>query len=63
MTKDEVVRRLARMNRAQIARDTGLNYMWLYDVKRGKIKEPGSIKMDKLRAYLISKDIEAGRPS
>lgn len=53
MTHEEVIARLKdpAINRAQVARETGLNYMWLYDVKRGHIKDPGSAKFERLRNY------------
>lgn len=62
MTKDEVIQRLSKCNRAQVARDTGLKYMWLARLEWGKMKDPGSSKFDALRSYLISRDIHNGRP-
>ena len=58
MTKDEVIEKLSTLNRAQVARDTGLDYMWLYCVQKGKIKDPGSQKLDLLRSYLLSREFQ-----
>lgn len=61
MTKDEVIQRLAQCNRAQVARDTGLRYMWLCELAWGTMKDPGSSKLDKLRSYLTSHDAKKSR--
>ena len=63
MTKDEVIRRLGQENRAEIARATGLRYMYLSRLAWGKIKNPGSDQVDTLRSYFLSCDIVRGRPS
>ena len=46
MTKDEVIQRLSRENRAEIARATGLRYMYLSRIAWGQIKNPGSDQID-----------------
>lgn len=51
MTKDEVIQRLSRENRAEIARATGLRYMYLSRIAWGQIKNPGSDQIDILRTY------------
>lgn len=57
MTRDEVIQRLSQENRAAVSRATGLRYMYLSRLAWGKIKNPGSGQIDKLRAYF------EGRPA
>ncbi len=52
MTKDEAVERLSKMNRQKVARETGMDYMWLSRLVWGKIKNPRAANLDKLREYL-----------
>ena len=40
MTREEVIAKLGTMNRAQVARDTKLDYMWISRLYRGKIRYP-----------------------
>jgi hypothetical protein len=56
MTQDEAIARLKAMNRAQVARDTRLDYMWLSRLVRGKIKNPRAKNLDTLRDYLAQQD-------
>lgn len=62
MTQDEVRRRLAKSKRSEVAKATGLPYMYLYRVEREIIKNPGTRQTDILRSYFISRDIHDGRP-
>lgn len=59
MTKEEVIRRLNApgVNRAQISRDTGIRAMYLWELAHDRIKDPGSRKLDTLRAYFLSRDL------
>lgn len=52
MTQDEAIAKLKQMNRAEIARETKLDYMWLSRLVRGKIKNPRAKNLDTLRDYL-----------
>jgi len=52
MTKDEAVAKLSGMNRQKVARETGMDYMWLSRLVWGKIKNPRADNLDKLREYL-----------
>ena len=49
------------MNRKEVAAATGLKYTWLHEVQSGHIKDPGSQKIDRLRAYLLSEEVKATR--
>lgn len=52
MDSKQVIERLrASPNRSRIARETGLKYMHLSRIAWGKVKDPGSSIIDKLRAY------------
>lgn len=51
MTTDEIIQRLSATNRAEVARATGIPYMWLSNVVWGDIKSPSSRRIDILRAY------------
>lgn len=62
MGPEEIRRRLNETNRAAVARETGLPYMYLARVAWGKIKNPGSRQIDILRAYFLSQDVRHGRP-
>lgn len=62
MTVDEIRRRLSQTNRAQVARDTGLPYMYLARVAWGKIKNPGTRQTDILRAHFLAQDVRSGAP-
>jgi hypothetical protein len=62
MGPEEIRRRLNETNRAAVSRDTGLPYMYLARVAWGKIKNPGSQQMDKLRTYFLARDVQDGRP-
>lgn len=57
MTRDEVIQRLATAkNRAEVSRATGLHYVYLSKVAWGKIKNPGSAQVDRLRDYFAQQD-------
>ena len=60
MDTEQVIERLKAAKRTDVARATGLKYMWLSRVVWGDIKEPSSQKVDLLRAYFSSVD---GQPS
>lgn len=62
MTRDEVIQRLSSVNRAEVARATGIRYMYLSRLAWGKIKNPGSSQIDVLRNYFISRDNLSERP-
>lgn len=52
MTKEEAIAKLREMNRAEVSRETKLDYMWLSRLIRGKIKDPRAKNLDTLRDYL-----------
>ena len=54
MNTDQVIERLRRSNRAEVSRATGIDYMHLSRVVWGKIKNPGSKYIDKLREHFES---------
>lgn len=52
MTKDQVISSLAsHPNRAEVARATGIRYMYLSKLVWGHFKNPGTDQIDKLRDY------------
>lgn len=51
MNTEQVIDRLRASKRADVAKATGLKYMWLSRVAWGHIKTPGSQKIDLLRDY------------
>lgn len=51
MTVDEVIRRLRESNRAQVERETKIPYRYLRHLVEGSITNPGSRRLDALRAY------------
>lgn len=53
MDTAQVIERLKNSKRVDVARATGLKYMWLSRVVWGDIKEPSSQKIDVLRDYFI----------
>lgn len=61
MELSEIRKRLSEMNRTKVAKATGLKYMWLYAVQTGRIEDPGSIKLDVLRAYLLAEEVKQNR--
>ena len=62
MTRDEVIQRLKKENRAEVARGTNLRRGYLDKLVYGEIENPGSTQMDRLRSYFLSLDILRGRP-
>lgn len=54
MDTQQVIERLRAAKRTEVAKATGLKYMWLSRVVWGDIKEPSSQKIDLLRAYFSS---------
>lgn len=62
MTREEVIKRLKESKRSEVAKGTGLPYMYLYRLERGIIKDPGTERMDVLRAYLLSQQIKLAHP-
>jgi hypothetical protein len=57
MTKEEIAKRLASLNRCWVSRETSLSVMWLYSLENGLIGEPGSSKIDRLRHFLATADL------
>ena len=52
MDTQQVIERLkTAKNRAEIGRVTGIKYMHLSRIAWGKVKSPGGLMVDKLRAY------------
>lgn len=61
VTKEEIAQRLRQSNRAEVSRKTGLKYRYLRNIMNGDIGDPGSSRMDKLRAYFLSLDTQGKR--
>lgn len=51
MTRDDVIQRLREENRSAVARATNIRRGYLDDLVYGRIKNPGSIQLDTLRAH------------
>jgi hypothetical protein len=62
MTREEVIQRLKKENRAEVARGARLPRKYLDKLVYNEIKNPGSEQMDRLRSYFLSLDIMRGRP-
>lgn len=60
MTQSEIIRRLndPKLNRAEVSRKTGVRYMYLYELAKGRMKRPGAAKIDALRHYFLSVDTQ-----
>lgn len=51
MTSNEVIQKLRESNRAEASRGTGIPYGYLCKLVYGKIQDPGTSKIEKLREY------------
>lgn len=59
MDTHQVIERLkAEPNRAIVARETGMDYMYLSRLAWGKTIRPSAEKIDQLRAYYQRKDAQ-----